>query len=115
MEGGKEPKARKVSFNKAKREERAAQSLLLRDLLGNPFHPVTLNPAWRTPAVLALARAAYDWRSLPGGMLEASRLAVLSDALEDTGCPDAELLAHLRSPGPHVRGCFAVDVILGNK
>jgi hypothetical protein len=24
------------------------------------------------------------------------------------------ILAHLRSPGPHVRGCWAVDVVLGN-
>ena len=42
-----------------------------------------------------------------------SRLAILADALLDTGCDDEGLLGHLRSPGPHVRGCWAVDVILG--
>ena len=25
---------------------------------------------------------------------------------------DADLLAHLRSAGPHVRGCWALDVVL---
>jgi hypothetical protein len=40
-------------------------------------------------------------------------LAILSDALEDAGCNDAELLGHLRSPGPHVRGCRAVHLVLG--
>jgi hypothetical protein len=41
------------------------------------------------------------------------RLPILADALEDAGCADAELLGHLRSPGPHVRGCWAVDLVLG--
>jgi hypothetical protein len=42
-----------------------------------------------------------------------ARGALLADALEDAGCTDAELLGHLRSPGPHVRGCWAVDLVLG--
>jgi hypothetical protein len=25
------------------------------------------------------------------------------------------LLAHLRSPGPHVRGCWAIDLLLGKE
>jgi hypothetical protein len=40
------------------------------------------------------------------------RLPILADALLDAGCDDEELLAHLRSEGPHVRGCGAVDLIL---
>jgi hypothetical protein len=36
---------------------------------------------------------------------------VLADALEEAGA-DAGLLAYLRSPGPHIRGCFAVDLAL---
>jgi hypothetical protein len=44
---------------------------------------------------------------------EWDRMPVLADALEDAGCTDAELLAHLRSPGPHVRGCWAIDLLLG--
>jgi hypothetical protein len=50
--------------------------------------------------------------SLPRG-LDVARLAVLADALEDPGCADADLLSHLRGPGMHVRGCWAVDLLLG--
>lgn len=31
------------------------------------------------------------------------------------GCVPHPLLSHLRSPGPHVRGCWAVDLILGKE
>jgi hypothetical protein len=54
-----------------------------------------------------LAEAAYDDRRLPEG--------ALADGLEDAGCTDAELLGHLRGPGPHVRGCWAVDLVLNRK
>ena len=46
------------------------------------------------------------------GTLDDARLAVLADAVEEAGCPEEELLAHLRSPGAHVRGCWAVDLLL---
>ena len=49
---------------------------------------------------------------LPAGNLDSQRLAVLADALEDAGCGDAEMLAHLRGEGPHVRGCWVVDLLL---
>jgi hypothetical protein len=85
---------------------------LLREIAGNPFRPVALDPAWRTPTVTALATAAYDERILPAGTLEPDRLAILADAFEDAGCDNADILGHLRSPGPHVRGCFVVDLLL---
>jgi hypothetical protein len=85
---------------------------LLRDVLGNPFRPVALDRTCLTADVLALAPAAYEQRILPGGELDAQRLAVLADALEEAGCTCAELLDHLRDPGPHVRGCWAVDAVL---
>jgi hypothetical protein len=88
---------------------------LIRDIFGNPFRPAALDPAWLTAPVLALALAAYEERTLPAGTLDASRLAVLADALEEAGCDNAEVLMHLRSPGPHVRGCFPVDLILGKR
>ena len=47
--------------------------------------------------------------------LDPLRLSVLADALEDAGCTQEAILSHLRSPGPHVRGCWALDVILGNQ
>jgi hypothetical protein len=86
---------------------------LLRCLFGNPFRPVVLDPGWLTADVVMLARAAYDERLLPHGELDPARLAVLADALLDAGCTSAEVLAHLRGPGPHVRGCDAVDCCLG--
>ena len=63
--------------------------------------------------MVGLAQAAYDERELPSGTLDATRLAVLADALEEAGCPDRTILDHLRGPGPHVRGCWAVDLLLG--
>jgi hypothetical protein len=89
----------------------------VRDLLGNPFRaPAGVDPAWlewNAGTVRHLAEAAYENRSLPGGTLDNARLAVLADALEEAGCGDVELLGHLRGPGPHVRGCWAVDGLLG--
>ena len=98
------------------RAERAAQADLLRELLGNPFGAAALDPAWlawRGGAVAQLARAGSDERQLPSGHLDAARLAVLADMLEEAGCSDADILGHLRSPGPHVRGCWVVDLLLG--
>ena len=143
-----------------------AQAALLREVVGNPFRPVTLpyysarfaKPVqyspnypvrldedarcpWLTPTVLSLAQGAYEER-LPDGTLEPARLAVLSDALEEAGCDNEPLLRHLRGwrpckacprenhkhrakcvcnwnggyvyePGPHYRGCWAVDLVLG--
>ena len=63
--------------------------------------------------MVALARAAYDQRELPAGTLDTARLAVLADALEDAGCANADILNHCRRPGVHVRGCWAVDLLLG--
>jgi hypothetical protein len=60
-----------------------------------------------------LAQAVCGNRALSGGHLDAARLAVLADMLEEAAARDAVLLGHLRSPGPHVRGCFAVDALLG--
>jgi len=63
--------------------------------------------------VVALAQAAYEQRVLPAGTLDPAGLALLADALEDAGCTNAEILGHLLGPGPHVRGCWAVDLCLG--
>jgi hypothetical protein len=94
-------------------DERTAHCVLLRDIVGNPFRPVPINPAWQTPTVVALAQAAYDNRILPAGTLEPARLAVLADALEEAGCDNADILTHLRQAGEHVRGCWPIDLLLG--
>jgi hypothetical protein len=101
-----------ASWEAAHAEEHRAQSAAVRDVFGNPFRPATIAAAFRAPAVVALAQAAYDERIFPGGLLDPARLAVLADALEEAGCSDVEVLGHLRSRGPHVRGCFAVDLLL---
>jgi hypothetical protein len=85
---------------------------LLREIFGNPFCPLILDRVWVTPAVGSIAHAGYDQRILPSGELDSVRLSILSDALEEAGCPNQEILGHLRSPGPHCRGCWALDLCL---
>jgi hypothetical protein len=81
---------------------------LLRDIFGNPFHRTVLDPACRTPAAVALARAIYDERLFED-------LPVLGDVLEEAGCTDPPVLSHCRGPGPHVRGCWVVDLVLAKE
>jgi hypothetical protein len=91
---------------------RSSIATLLHDIFLNPFHPTSaLDPIWLTRsdgAAPRVARAIYNDRRF-------DRLPLLADALEDAGCTDAEPLGHLRSPGPHVRGCWAVDLVLGKE
>jgi hypothetical protein len=85
------------------------QASLLRHIVGNPFRPVQVEPrwfSWNGGTVLKLARAIDEqWAC--------HRLPVLADALEDAGCTDADILGHCRGPGPHVRGCWVIDLLLG--
>jgi hypothetical protein len=93
----------------------APNPAVLADLLRclfNPFQPPAFDSSWRTPTAVALALVAYTERQLPSGSLDPTRLLILADALEEAGCTNAALHAHLRSPGPHVRGCWPVDLIL---
>jgi hypothetical protein len=98
--------ARHANRADAERKETLAQAALLRCIVGNPFRPVTISPAWLTPTVVRLAQATYDERAF-------DRLPILADALEDAGCDQADVLSHCRQPGEHVRGCFVVDLLLG--
>jgi hypothetical protein len=79
---------------------------LLREIFNNPFRPVAFDPSWRTSTVLALATGIYDEKAF-------DRLPILADALQDAGCDSEEILNHFRQPGVHVRGCWALDLILG--
>jgi hypothetical protein len=131
----------------------AVKAALLREVVGNPFHPVTppqrhlsyrcpagcmfgsssrpgerppefCRPScgkrievawpcsWLTPDVTRLALAAYDERRADG-TLDPPRLGILSDALEEAGCDSEPLLKHLRGLEWHVRGCWALDLVLG--
>jgi hypothetical protein len=89
---------------------RRLQLWTLHDIFGNPFRPITINPAWLTPAVVSLAHAVYDGRTLPAGNFDPVRVAVLADALEEVAA-DWELVEHLRGPGTHLRGCWVVDLL----
>jgi hypothetical protein len=91
---------------------KATQSAVLRDLISNPFRPKpALDPAWLAwgrATIPSLATAIYEerrWEDLP----------VLADALEEAGCTNAEVLSHCRGPGPHARGCWLVDALLGKE
>jgi hypothetical protein len=85
---------------------------LFRDIFGPlPFCPLSADSswlAWNDRTVVKLARTIYDERLF-------DRLPILADALEDAGCSDADLLAHSRGAGPHVRGCWVVDLLLGKE
>jgi hypothetical protein len=87
---------------------RLAQCHLLRCIFGNIFHAVSFDPSWRTLQVVALAQAIYENRTF-------DRLPALADALEQAGCDNADILAHCRGPGPHVKGCWALDLVLGKE
>lgn len=86
--------------------ETVIQADLVREIFGNPHRPCSIHDDWKTPTVLKIARAIYQdraWDDMP----------YLSDALEDAGCKDAALLEHCRGSCPHVRGCWAIDLLLG--
>jgi hypothetical protein len=102
------------AFARALREDRLYQCALLRDIFGNPFRGAPfVNPICLTPPIKELAELGYEHRLLPEGTLNRERLAALADGLEAAGCDDAEILEHLRGVGPHVRGCWVVDAVLG--
>jgi hypothetical protein len=80
----------------------------LRDVIGNPFRPVEADAAWLAwgdGAVPKIAETIYASGSF-------TDMPFLADALEDAGCADAAILDHCRGPGPHVRGCWALDLFV---
>jgi hypothetical protein len=90
--------------------ELTAQATLVRDICGNPFQDLRpMSRAWLTwkdCTIPQMARAIYDERAF-------DRLPILSDALEEAGCTNQDVLGHLRGPGPHCRGCWPLDLLLG--
>jgi hypothetical protein len=91
----------------------AAQSVgdlirLVHDVVGNPFRPVAFASAWRTSTVVALAKVMYESRDF-------TAMPILADALQDAGCTNDDILDHCRGNGPHVRGCWVVDLVLGKE
>jgi hypothetical protein len=93
----------------AQAAEQREQAALLRDLFGNPFAPVGVDPAWLLwgdGTVRRLAETICDerrWREMP----------VLGDALEEAGCRAEAVLDHCRGSADHARGCWLLDQLLG--
>lgn len=86
--------------------------ILVREIYGpNPFLPIRVEPAWlnwNDCTVTKLAQNIYDQCAF-------DTMPILADALEDAGCDNTAILDHLRKPGNHMRGCWALDVLLDKK
>jgi hypothetical protein len=95
-----------VDDDRKREQEQIKRGPLLRDIFGNPCRPVTFASAWRTSTTVALAESMYAARDF-------GNMPILADALEEAGCDNAEVLSHCRGNGPHVRGCWVVDLVLG--
>lgn len=87
-------------------KERLRQAHIVREILGNPFRPAAFG-AWRSSAVVALAKQMYDARDF-------GAMPILADALQDAGCENEHVLNHSRDTAAnHVRGCWVLDGVLG--
>ncbi len=87
----------------------AVRACLVREVFGNPFYPTVPDVIWlewNDGTVWRMARTIYNDHCFDD-------LPILADALEDAGCTESDLLDHCRSGGIHVRGCWAVDLLLG--
>ncbi len=94
-----------LAFDGIEHELMSRQADLIRDIFGNPFRPVAFDPRWRTSDTVGLAQAIYEDKAF-------DRMPILADALMDAGCEDDQIIAHCRAAGPHVRGCWVVDLVL---
>jgi hypothetical protein len=97
--------------DQAQLQDRSMMASLVRDLLGNPFRPAQLQPAWLAAdgeRVRAIAESIYD-----EGRFQDT--VVLGDALEEAGCDEPIFLQHARQKTSHYRGCWLLDAILGKE
>jgi hypothetical protein len=81
-------------------------AIVARCAFGNPFRSITFSPSWRTDTVRLLAQQMYESRDF-------SAIPILADALQDAGCDSDDILSHCRGEGPHVRGCWVIDLVTG--
>ena len=89
-----------------KKQELAWHADLLREVVGDPFRPNQVDLSWVTPVIIAQGRSIYAERAF-------ERLPALADALAEAGCDCPAILEHCRKGRPHVRGCWALELILG--
>ena len=102
--------------------ERVRRSLcrVFREIFGNPFRPFIPVPSWQGGGVIQPDGRTVMFTDAVKGIADAvhvtgdfGRLPILADALEEAGVTDEVLLAHCRDGGPHLRGCWALDVVRG--
>jgi len=87
----------------------AGQAELLRDVVRAPFRLMHFPHAWRTANDAAVRHVAQEIERDEAFEL----FPLLADALMDAGCDCEEVIGHLQGPGPHVRGCWVLDAVLG--
>ena len=99
-------------------EESAERAKLVREIFGNPFQRVRIDPVWLSSnngRIPKMAQEIYLDRDSQSGHLDNQRLSILADALEEAGCADDSVLSHLRQSGPHVVGCWVLDLLLSHE
>lgn len=104
-------KAEQNNTGSARTQEQSAQADLLREIVGNPFRSVAVDPTWlhgNGDIVAALAQGIDEERAF-------EHVPILADALEEAGCTDTAILEHCRGPRPHVRGCWVIDLLLDKR
>jgi hypothetical protein len=90
-------------------KEQAGQCQMIREVFGSMgFRTVRLDPSWLTAEAKNMAKAVYD-------ECRFSDLSILADALAEAGCTNTDILNHCLQPDLHVRGCWVVDLVLGQQ
>jgi hypothetical protein len=89
-------------------DEPKFQAKLLRDILGNPFRDVTIDPACMGGEIRTLAQAIYDQRAF-------DRMPELLNTLIGSGRTDQDILVHCTPGGEHARGCWVIDLLIGKE
>ncbi len=87
-----------------------AQLRLVEEIIGHPFREIVLDAAVMARndgLVTKLARSIYEEGAF-------NRMPVLGRALAEAGCEREEVLRHCGVRAAHVRGCWVLDLILGN-
>ncbi|WP_239465836.1 hypothetical protein [Gemmata sp. SH-PL17] len=103
--GSTDPMSGNLDSTDLRHRCRCRLSSHVRDMFGNPFRSTGIKRHWRTSTALTLASQMYESRDF-------SAMPILADALQDAGCDSTDVLSHCRGDGPHVRGCWVVDLVL---
>jgi len=78
----------------------------LRDIFGDPFKPTKIDLTWRTPATIKLSQHIY-------AQCAYEKIPQLAQPLRQAGCIDSRILNHCLGKGPHAKGCWVIDQLLG--